>query len=249
MERDKRSSVMPIPLLESEVGKLESDVRKMIGIGLDEIKESPDQIRKFSHELKELFKKYCYLNRQLVQRLIKQSPSKSNEQNLVKHALHADIREILHISNGYLQTLDVELESSISSVSISHPQSETLHLQSVRSDTTVDPKNSSLLPVSHSDSNIVTPHSESFKSKLSDLSCEQTPSRVASYILEQNQPDNNVNVSDATDYIAENTSKSPETSSCTKKNMFILLMTTYPPLLPKSLPLNLFFNLLILTKL
>ena len=217
MERDKRSTVMPIPLLESEVSKLESDVRKMIGIDFEEIKESPDQIRKFSHELKELFKKYCDLNRQLVQRLIKQSPSKSNEQRLVRHALHADIREILHISNGYLQTLDVELESSISSLSIGHPQSETL--PSVRSGTTVDAKNSSLPPVSHSDSNIVTPHSESFKSILGDLSCEQTSSRVASYILEQNQPDNNVNVSHATDHVAENPSKSPDTSFCTKKHV------------------------------
>ena len=217
MDRDKRPSVMPIPLLESEVGKLESDVRKMIRIDLEEIKESPDQIRKFSHELKELFKKYCDLNRQLVQRLIDQSPSKSNEQRLVRHALHADIIEILRISNGYLQTLDVELESSISSISISHTQSETL--QSVRSDTTVDAKNSSLLPASHSDSNIVTPHSESSKFTLGDLSCEQTSSRVASYILEQNQPDNNVNVSHATDHIAENPSKSPETSSCTRKHV------------------------------
>ena len=52
MERDKRSSVMLIPLLESEVDKLESGVIEMIGIDLEEIKESPDQIRKFSHELK-----------------------------------------------------------------------------------------------------------------------------------------------------------------------------------------------------
>ena len=41
MERDKRSSVMPIPLLESKVGKLESAVREMIRIDLEEIKESP----------------------------------------------------------------------------------------------------------------------------------------------------------------------------------------------------------------
>ena len=149
MDRDKRSSVMPIPLLESEVGKLESALREMIRIDLEEIKESPDQIRKFSHEFKELFKKYCDLNRQLVQRLINQSASKSNEQRLVRNSLHADIIEILRISNGHLQTLDVELESSISSISISHPQFETL--QSVRSDTTVDAKNSSLPPASHSD--------------------------------------------------------------------------------------------------
>ena len=155
----------------------------------------------------------------MVQRLIKQSPYKSNEQRLVRHSLHADIREILHISNEYLQILDVQLESTIGSLCISHLHSETLPQQSVRSDTTVDAKNSSLPPVSHSDSNIVTPHSESFKSKLGDLSCEQTPGKVASYILEENQPGNDINVSYDTDYIAENPSESPESSSYAKKQV------------------------------
>ena len=85
----------------------------MIEINLEEIQESPDQIRKFSHELKELFKKYCNLYRQMVQSLIKQSPSKSNEKRLVRHSLHADIREMLHISNEYLQILDVEWDPQL----------------------------------------------------------------------------------------------------------------------------------------
>ena len=77
-----------------------------------------------------------------------------------------------------------------------------------------------MLLVSHFNPDVVTPHGEYFKSKLGNLSCEQSPSRVTSYILEQNQPDNNVNVPTATDCIAENLSKSLETSDVEKHDHF-----------------------------
>ena len=78
-----------------------------------------------------------------------------------------------------------------------------------------------MLLVSHVNPDVVTPHSEYFKSKVGNLSCVQSPSMVTSYILEQNQPDNNyVNVPTFTDCIAENLSKSLETWDVEKHDHF-----------------------------